>query len=63
MTQNEYVITLSDFEKRLTINGLMEFHNSLIQQNKPTEDVDAIIQKVLYAPARKERRWGRNEAR
>ena len=63
MAQKEYVVTLSEFEKGLMINGLMEFHNSLLRQNKSTEDVDALLKKVLYAPARKEKRWGRSEAR
>lgn len=63
MAQTVYQITLSEFEKRLLINALMDFHNNLLSQNKTTEDVDTLIEKALYAPARKERRWGRNEAR
>ena len=63
MAQKEYVVTLSEFEKGLLINGLMEFHNALLRQHKTTEDVDALLRKVLYAPVRKETRWGRSEAR
>lgn len=63
MAQKEYVVTLSEFEKCLLINGLMEFHNALLRQHKTTEDVDALLKKVLYAPVRKEKRWGRSEAR
>ena len=63
MAQKEYVVTLSAFEKGLLINGLMEFHNALLRQHKATEDVDALLKKVLYAPVRKEKRWGRSEAR
>lgn len=63
MAQKEYVVTLSEFEKGLLINGLMEFHNALLRQHKTTEDVDALLKKVLYAPVRKEKRWGRSEAR
>lgn len=63
MAQNEYVVALTEFEKGLMVNGLMEFHNALLRQNKTTEDVDALLKKVLYAPVRKERRWGRSEAR
>ena len=63
MAQKEYVVTLSGFEKGLLINGLMEFHNALLRQHKTTEDVDALLKKVLYAPVRKEKRWGRSEAR
>ena len=63
MAQKEYVVTLSEFEKGLLINSLMEFHNALLRQHKTTEDVDALLKKVLYAPVRKEKRWGRSEAR
>lgn len=63
MAQKEYVVTLSEFEKGVLINGLMEFHNALLRQHKTTEDVDALLKKVLYAPVRKEKRWGRCEAR
>ena len=63
MAQKEYVVTLSEFEKGLLINGLMEFHNALLRQHKTTEDVDALLKKVLYDPVRKEKRWGRSEAR
>ena len=63
MAQKEYVVTLSEFEKGLLINGLMEFHNALLRQHMTTEDVDALLKKVLYAPVRKEKRWGRSEAR
>lgn len=63
MAQKEYTLTLTDFDKRLMLNGLMEFHNSLITQNKPTEDVDTLIKKVVSAPLRKDKRWGRSEAR
>jgi len=63
VAQEEYSIRLDAFERGLMINGLMEFHNALIRQHKPTEDVDALLQKVLYAPVRKEKRWDRSEAR
>lgn len=63
MAQKEYVVTLSEFEKGLLINSLMEFHNALLRQHKTTEDVDALLKKVLYAPVRKEKRWGRSESR
>ena len=63
MAQTEYVVALTEFEKGLMVNGLMEFHNSLIREHKSTEDVDALLKKVLYAPVRKEKRWGRSEAR
>lgn len=63
MAQEEYVIRLDSFERGLIINGLMAFHNALIREHKPTEDVDALLKKILYAPVRKEHRWDRSEAR
>lgn len=36
---SERVVTLSDFEQRLMVNGLAEFRNTLIWEEKPTEDI------------------------
>ena len=38
MAQTEYVVTLTEFEKGLMVNGLMEFHNSLIREHSETLD-------------------------
>ena len=37
------VITLDDFEHRLMIGGLNSFRNGLIQDDKPTDDIDDLI--------------------
>ena len=63
MAQKEYIITLTDYEKRVMLSSLMEVHNALISEGKPTEDVDLLLKKVVSAPLRKEKRWGRSEAR
>lgn len=57
------VITLDDFEHRLIIGGLNSFRNGLIQDDKPTEDIDDLILKVIDAPTRKERRRFLRETR
>lgn len=57
------VITLDDFEHRLMIGGLNSFRNGLIQDDKPTEDIDDLILKVIDAPTRKERRRSLRETR
>ena len=57
------VITLDDFEHRLMIGGLNSFRNGLIQDDKPTDDIDDLILKVVDAPTLKERRRSLRETR
>lgn len=57
------VITLDDFEHRLMIGGLNSFRNGLILDDKPTDDIDDLILKVIDAPTRKERRRSLRETR
>ena len=57
------VVTLDDFEQRLLVSGLDDFSNDLIRDEKPTEDVDDLILKVIDAPTQKEKRKADREAR
>lgn len=57
------VVTLDDFEQRLLVSGLADFRNDLIRDEKPTEDVDDLILKVIDAPTQKEKRKSDREAR
>ena len=57
------VVTLDDFEQRLLVSGLADFRNDLIMDEKPTEDVDDLILKVIDAPTQKEKRKADREAR
>ena len=41
------IVELSPEEKRLMRDALLSFRNKLIQQGKPTEDVDELIIKVM----------------
>ena len=50
------VIELDEFNHNLLINGLNEFRNILLQKEKPTEDVDALLLKLIDARTRRERR-------
>ena len=50
------VVVLDDFEQRLMVNGLTDFRNDLLREEKPTEDVDDLILKVIDAPTKKEKR-------
>jgi len=63
MGSEKVVVTLDDFEQRLMVSGLADFRNDLIREDKPTEDVDDLILKVIDAPTQKERRKADREAR
>ena len=63
MAGDKVVVTLDDFEQRLMVNGLADFRNDLIRENKPTEDVDDLILKVIDAPTKKEKRRADRETR
>ncbi len=53
MCDEKKVITVDDFDHRLMVNGLTTFRNELIREEKPTEDVDELILKVIDAPTKK----------
>jgi hypothetical protein len=63
MAGDKVVVTLDDFEQRLMVNGLADFRNDLIREDKPTEDVDDLILKVIDAPTKKEKRKADRETR
>ena len=63
MSGEKVVVTLDDFEQRLLVSGLADFRNDLIREDKPTEDVDDLIQKVIDAPTQKEKQKADREAR
>ena len=59
MRGERVTLTLDSFEQRLMVNGLVEFKNILQKQDKPLEDVEDLILKVIDAPYVKEKRWER----
>lgn len=63
MCDEKNVITVDDFDHRLMVNGLTTFRNELLREEKPTEDVDELILKVIDAPTKKEKRKADREAR
>lgn len=63
MCDEKKVITVDDFDHRLMVNGLTTFRNELIREEKPTEDVDELILKVIDAPTKKEKRKADREAK
>jgi hypothetical protein len=63
MADEKRVVMLDDFEQRLMVNGLTDFRNDLLREDKPTEDLDDLILKVIDAPTKKEKRRSAREAR
>ncbi len=63
MADEKRVVTLDDFEQRLMVNGLTDFRNDLLRADKPTEDVDDLILKVIDAPTKKGKRRTERETR
>lgn len=63
MKTDKRVITVDSFEHDLLINGFNEFRNQLLKDEKPTEDVDSLLLKIIDAPYLKEKRRQANEAR
>ena len=55
MKKTKRRIIATDFEYRLLVKALAEFRNQLLEVKKPTEDINALILKVIDAP--KTRRW------
>lgn len=62
-SDEKVVVILDDFEQRLMVSGLADFRNDLIRDEKPTEDVDELILKVIDASAQKERKRADRETR
>lgn len=63
MAEEKKVLTLDEFEQRLMISGLMDFRNDLLKDDKPTEDINDLILKVIDAPTKKEKRRAEREER
>ena len=63
MSEEKVVVTLSDFEQRVLVKGMSEYRNDLIEDGKPTEDVDDVLLKVIDAPSKMPKRWGGREDR
>jgi hypothetical protein len=63
LAEEKRVISIDDFEHRLMVKGLNDFRNDLIQGDKPTEDIDELLLKVIKAPTKKEKRKLCHDAR
>ena len=63
MAEEKKVLTLDEFEQRLMVSGLMDFRNDLLKDDKPTEDINDLILKVIDATTKKEKRRADREER
>lgn len=63
MREEKHIIAVDDFEHDLLVNGMNEFRNELLEEDKPTEDVDELLLKIIDAPTKKERKRELREAR
>lgn len=63
MAEDKVVVTLDSFEQRLMVNALTDFRNDLLREEKPTEDVDSLLLKVIDAVPQKERKKADRAAR
>ena len=63
MSEEKRVIEVDDFDQRLMVNGLADCRNDLIRDEKPTEDVDEVLLKIIDAPTKKEKRKADREGR
>ena len=63
MAEEKKVLTLDEFEQRLMVSGLMDFRHGLLKDDKPTEDINDLILKVIDAPTKKEKRRAEREER
>ena len=59
----EVCVMLDNYEQRVVVKGLADFRNTLIREEKPTEDVDEVLLKIINAPRRKNKRRYIREAR
>ena len=63
MAEEKVVVTLDNFEQRLMVSGLMDFRNDFLWDEKPTEDINDLILKVIDAPTEKARKKADRVAR
>ena len=63
MADDKIVVTMDSFEQRLLVGALTDFRNELIREERPTEDVDVLLLKVIDAAPQKERKKADRVAR
>ena len=61
MPEKMRYVELSETDNNITIHALNEFRNKLISENKPTDDINYILNKFICAPEKKPRWFSRDE--
>ena len=56
MKEEYRILTLDDYEHRTVVHALNDLRSEQIEQQRPTEDVDALLLKTIDAPRKKKRR-------
>ena len=49
----KHKVTFDDFEHRLLVGCANEARTMYLEQNKPTEDVDDLLVKIIKSPSKK----------
>lgn len=57
------VITVDNFQYDLLLNGMFDFRNKLLEEEKPIEDVDGLLVKILDTPPKHESKRKSHDAR
>ncbi len=63
MRSDKRVIAVDEFQHNLLVNGMNEFRNELLAEDKPTEDVDRLLLMIIDAPTMREKRRIDRESR
>lgn len=63
MAEDKVAVALDSFEQRLMVSALTDFRNDLLREEKPTEDVDGLLLKVIDAAPQKDRKKADRAAR
>ena len=63
MAEDKRVLYLDNFEQRVMVRSLNDVRTQLMQNEKPTEDVDDLLLKLIDAPTKKAKRRLEREVR
>ena len=63
MKNETYVLELDDWERRLLVGCLNTARNTYLSQEKPVDDVCDLMEDVINAPKKRQRRRSDREAR
>lgn len=53
MREERFHVALDGYDKNIVINALNDLRTKQIQEKRPTEPVDELIGRVVYAPSRR----------